>query len=169
MVTLKEKITVFAIAVLACFCFPADAQEVEEADNTVVFADSIAREIIDYSLQFMGKPYRRGSAGPNRFDCSGFTSFIFKSFGYKLSHGCTTQVREGTRVEIDELQTGDLIFFKGRSVKSSRVGHVGIVIENKGSGNITFIHAACHGGIRIDDLNTLYYNSRYVTGLRVLI
>ncbi|GHS98214.1 hypothetical protein FACS189421_06390 [Bacteroidia bacterium] len=169
MAPLKAKLTVVVIVVLSCFFLPAYTQEIEIEDNTVLSSDSVAREIVDYSLQFMGKPYGRGSAGPNRFDCSGFTSFIFKSFGYKLSHGCVNQVTEGMRVAIDELQTGDLIFFKGRNTKSKKVGHVGIVVTNEGSGNITFIHAAYHGGIRIDDMNSAYYNSRYVTGLRVLM
>jgi hypothetical protein len=129
---------------------------------------SLAQNIIDYSQQFIGKPYRRGSKGPNTFDCSGFTSFIFGNFGYNLSQGCVTQVKEGTKVNKKELKTGDLIFFKGRNAKSSGVGHVGIVISNDGRGDITFIHAS-RRGVRIDQLSaSVYYAPRYVTGLRVL-
>jgi cell wall-associated NlpC family hydrolase len=128
---------------------------------------SFTESIIDYSKNYLGYPYRRGTHGPNSFDCSGFTSFIFKNFGYNLSSGCITQVNQGTKIDKEELRTGDLIFFKGRDTKSSRVGHVGIVISNN-NGNITFIHA-CNRGVIIEDLdNSPYYKPRYVTGLRII-
>jgi poly-gamma-glutamate capsule biosynthesis protein CapA/YwtB (metallophosphatase superfamily)/cell wall-associated NlpC family hydrolase len=131
-------------------------------------SDLIVQDIISFSKQYIGRPYHRGSKGPNAFDCSGFTSFIFRKFGYNLSPGCVTQVKEGAKIGKEDLQAGDLIFFKGRNAESSRVGHVGLVISNKGAGNITFIHASRRGVI-IDDLNSsAYYKPRYVTGLRVL-
>jgi hypothetical protein len=127
-----------------------------------------AQEIIDFSKQFIGKPYRRGSKGPNSFDCSGFTSYIFKKFGYHLSGACVSQIHQGKQVDKKELKTGDLIFFKGRNAQSSRVGHVGIVVDNDGDGNLTFIHASRRGVI-IDNLgNSAYYQPRYVAGVRVL-
>jgi cell wall-associated NlpC family hydrolase len=129
---------------------------------------SVAETIIDFSKQYLGSRYRRGTTGPKTFDCSGFTSFVFKNFGYNLSPGCVTQVNQGTRIDKEELKTGDLIFFKGRNAKSSRVGHVGIVVANNGNGSITFIHA-CRRGVIIEELSSsVYYKPRYVTGLRVL-
>ena len=130
--------------------------------------DSIAQSIIDYSKQFMGTPYRRGSKGPKAFDCSGFTSFVFKNFGYKLGGSCVVQINEGIRVAKEELRTGDLIFFKGRNAKLNRAGHVGIVVSNDGYGNISFIHASIKG-VKINDMNaSQYYKQRYITGLRIL-
>ncbi|MCL1938130.1 MAG: CapA family protein [Candidatus Azobacteroides sp.] len=128
----------------------------------------LAQDVINYSMQFIGTPYHRGTQGPTSFDCSGFTSFIFHNFGYKLSPGCVTQVNQGIKIDQKELRTGDLIFFKGRNANSERVGHVGIVVSNKGGGDITFIHASSRGVI-LDKLNSSsYYKPRYVTGLRVL-
>lgn len=127
----------------------------------------IAREIINYSKQFIGARYRRGAKGPNVFDCSGFTSYVFKKFGIDLSGACVVQVNQGISVKKDELQTGDLIFFKGRNIKSSRIGHVGIVVSNN-DGSIKFIHA-CNRGVTIDELDkSSYYRPRYVKGARVL-
>ncbi|MDR0865493.1 MAG: CapA family protein [Candidatus Symbiothrix sp.] len=127
-----------------------------------------ADEIIQFSKKYLGTPYRRGSKGPRSFDCSGFTSFVFNKFGYKLSPGCVTQVNQGTRIDKRELKTGDLIFFKGRNSRSSRVGHVGIVVSNNHFGDVKFIHAS-RRGIIIDSLESSdYYKARYVTGLRVL-
>ena len=128
----------------------------------------MVQNIIDFSKQFLGIPYRKGSKGPSAFDCSGFTSFVFANFGYLLSSSCVNQIHQGTKVILGELKTGDLIFFKGRDNKSSRVGHVGIVIENDETGNIKFIHA-CRRGVIIEELNkSVYYKTRYITGLRVL-
>jgi cell wall-associated NlpC family hydrolase len=126
------------------------------------------QNIIDYSRQFLGIPYRRGSKGPSAFDCSGFTAFIFKKFGYSLNSNCVSQINQGAKIMLNDLKTGDLIFFKGRNSKSSRAGHVGIVISNDETGNVKFIHA-CRRGVIIDELNrSAYYKARYITGLRVL-
>lgn len=146
--------------------------EIEEYTNPLSLyfetSSSLAKNIIDFSRQFIGKPYRRGSVGPNSFDCSGFTSYVFKKFGYNLNRTCLSQINQGEKVEKENLKTGDLIFFKGRNAKSSRAGHVGIVVDNDSSGNLTFIHASRRGVI-IDNLShSEYYKPRYITGLRVL-
>ncbi|MDL2222971.1 CapA family protein [Bacteroidales bacterium OttesenSCG-928-M11] len=128
----------------------------------------IKQELIDYSKLYLGKPYRRGSKGPNYFDCSGFTSHVFESFGYKLGRTCTSQINQGKRIPKQELKPGDLIFFKGRNSKSSHAGHVGIVVDNN-NGDISFIHASSKRGIIIDNLEkSTYYQHRYITGLRVI-
>jgi cell wall-associated NlpC family hydrolase len=129
---------------------------------------ALTQNIIDFSKQFLGHSYRRGSKGPKTFDCSGFTSFVFKNFGYQLSPSCVTQVKQGVQVVKEELKTGDLIFFKGRNITSKYVGHVGIVVSNDENGNVVFIHA-CRRGVLIEELNkSPYYKPRYVTGLRIL-
>ena len=124
-------------------------------------------KIIDYSKRYLNYPYRSGSRGPEYFDCSGFTHFVFKKFGYTLSSDCASQLKEGTRIHRKDLKTGDLIFFKGRDMDSEHVGHVGIVLSNDRNGNITFIHA-CRRGVIIDELNKSdYYNNRYLIGMRI--
>jgi poly-gamma-glutamate capsule biosynthesis protein CapA/YwtB (metallophosphatase superfamily) len=132
--------------------------------------DSIlpVQNIIDFSKQFLGVPYRFGSKGIKSFDCSGFTAFVFGNFGYNIGATCISQIRQGIKVVKEELQIGDLIFFKGRNSKSDKAGHVGIVVSNDEDGNIKFIHA-CNRGVIIDELNKApYYKQRYITGLRIL-
>jgi cell wall-associated NlpC family hydrolase len=140
----------------------------QETEDKKEMNGEIAETIVDFSKQYLGLPYGWGSEGPEAFDCAGFTSFVFKSFGYGLSSGCVNQIHQGTKVKKEELKTGDLIFFKGKNTRSKRVGHVGIVVANQGNGNITFIHA-CRRGVIIDNLSSsAYYKPRYVTGLRIL-
>ncbi len=138
-----------------------------DADSKNHRKDFLARDIIEYSKKYLNHPYRRGTRGPKTFDCSGFTHYVFKHFGYDLNAGCTSQIHQGTKIKKEDLETGDLIFFKGRNAKSSRVGHVGIVVSND-NGKISFIHA-CYRGVIIEELEkSAYYKPRYVTGLRVI-
>ena len=76
-------------------------------------AASISRidSILNFSKNYLGKPYRGGSAGPNSFDCSGFTSFVFSNFGRKLGRSSRDQAEQTPTVSNDEIQPGDLVFF----------------------------------------------------------
>ena len=71
----------------------------------------LGQAIVNYAEQFIGRPYVWGATGPNSFDCSGLTYYVYKHFGYYI--GCTTytQIDKGTPVSINNLQAGDLIFW----------------------------------------------------------
>lgn len=127
-------------------------------------------DMIGYAKKFIGTRYRRGGKSPKGgFDCSGFTSYVFDQFGIRLNNNSGSQFTQGTPVERMEVEPGDLVFFKGSASRSSRVGHVGIAIDNNPeTGEITFIHAATSGGIRIDKVTTPYYRARYLGARRVI-
>ena len=111
-------------------------------------------------MQYKGYPYVYGGAGPSSFDCSGFTQYVYKQFGYSLPHSARSQAYIGTRVSKDELRLGDLIIFTENG--SSDIGHVGIYI-----GNGSFIHASSPSvGVIVSSLYG-YYESRYITGVRI--
>lgn len=93
-----------------------------------------ASGLISYAYQFVGKRYVLGATGPDAFDCSGFTQFVFRKFGYNLTRTTYTQVNQGTYVPRDQLRPGDLVFTEG---PPSSPGHVGIYV---GSGQM--VHAA---------------------------
>lgn len=135
-----------------------------EEDSRAIISD-----MIGYAKGFIGTRYRRGGKSPKGFDCSGFTSYVFDQFGIKLNNNSGSQFTQGTSVDRQEVEPGDLVFFKGSASRSSRVGHVGIAIDNNpDTGEITFIHAATSGGIRIDKVSTPYYRSRYLGARRVI-
>ncbi len=66
----------------------------------------------------LGKPYVYGGSGPNNFDCSGLTAWAWKAAGVTLSHSAYTQWFETTRVQVDSVQPGDLLFFGKDGVES---------------------------------------------------
>lgn len=123
-------------------------------------------ELISFAKQYLGRPYVHGSKGPKAFDCSGFTSFVFKNFNISLSPSSRAQATQGVSVRREDVKAGDILVFQGRSGRS--VGHVAIAIDVDGRGDITFIHAAT-GGVRIDKMSEMaYYQKRYLGARRVI-
>lgn len=76
----------------------------------------------------IGKPYVYGGSGPDSFDCSGLTAWAWRAAGVRLSHSAYTQWFETTRVPIDQIQPGDLLFFGNDGVES--IHHNAIYIGN---------------------------------------
>ena len=132
-------------------------------DGTAVAASSsLGQQVADYGLQFLGTPYVYGGNGPSCFDCSGFTSYVYRHFGYTLNRTASGQLSNGVSVSKSELQPGDLVFFKDGGSKP--VSHVGIYI-----GGGQFIHASTSTyEVRINDLTSGYYNNVYVYARRIL-
>ena len=135
--------------------------ESENAQNNII------QDVIHLSSTFLGTPYRAGTSGPKTFDCSGFVSFLFNQFGLNLPRTCKSQMEQGVQIAKTELKPGDLVFFKGSNIKSSSIGHVGLVIENDDSQGVKFIHACRRGVIEEFLKDSQYYQGRYVTGVRL--
>lgn len=131
--------------------------------NQVALSDSI----INYGKLFLKTPYRYGSTGTSTFDCSGFTSHVYRNFGYDLNRSSVDQSRQFDSVDRSQLKAGDLVFFSGRK-RSKSVGHVGIVVAAKGNGEFEFIHAAMHKGVTISNSSESYYTKRFLKAGRVL-
>lgn len=133
------------------------------ADNPIVHPDSL----VSYAREYIGTPYGYGQSNGKRFDCSGFTSFVFRHYGYTLARSSREQYLEGDSVERGQWQVGDLVFFAGRNGGQSRVGHVGIVVESNGE-QFDFIHASTSRGVIVSHSTERYYASRYIGARRVL-
>lgn len=125
-------------------------------------ASSIGEKIVNIAKKYLGKPYKYGAAGPNSFDCSGFTYFVYKQVGINLARNSSGQAKNGTKVSRSDLQVGDLLIFT--VTRGSSPGHTGIYI-----GNNKFIHSSSgkSKGVVITDLNSGYYNQRFLYGRRV--
>jgi len=128
-----------------------------------------AEQIIAEAKKYLGYPYHYGSTGPSSFDCSGFTGFIFKKFGYKLGRSSRDQALDGRPVKggVKAMQKGDIVVFGSRGDRKA-VGHVGIFIEPDESGeDFYFIHAE-HSGVAITRWKYGYYASRFICARRIL-
>lgn len=122
--------------------------------------------LVNVAFSYYGNRYRRGGTGGAGFDCSGFTMVVFKEMGIKLPHTSAGQGLMGFDVSRQNIQKGDLILFRGGNRRSRRIGHVGIVISEKGE-PVKFIHSSTSEGVRVDQLDFAYYRNRYVKTVRL--
>ncbi|WP_163512642.1 NlpC/P60 family protein [Fodinicola acaciae] len=76
-----------------------------------IYVQNKGQQVVQMAYQYRGKPYRYGAAGPNSFDCSGYTLFIYGKFGKRLPHSATSQSHYGTAVSRSQMKPGDLMLF----------------------------------------------------------
>lgn len=134
-------------------------------------ADSpLAMAMVDYASKFIGTRYRSGASGPSAFDCSGFTSYVFKNFGITLSRSSRTQYLEGEKVSIENVKPGDLLFFSSRGSGRGRVGHVAMVVSvDNEAGTCRFIHASTKRGVVYQNFpDGGYYQRNFIGARRIL-
>ena len=117
--------------------------------------------IIALAKKQLGKPYEWGAEGPNTFDCSGLTYYLYKQHGITLPRTSKAQATAGYQVSKSNLKPGDLVFF---NTNGSGISHVGIYI---GNGNM--IHSTKPGDVvKTTNINSSYYASKYVTARRII-
>ena len=126
-------------------------------------------ELLDYAKTFIGVPYRLGAGGPNLFDCSGFTLYVYREFGFTLPHNSQAQFKMSRPVEsFSDLRKGDLVFFGSRG-SIREIGHVGIVVDvDLDRGMFRFIHASTSNGVEIQRSTLPYFMMRYIGAGRIL-
>lgn len=135
-----------------------EAEEVKKVQEQA--SSSTADKLISIAKSKIGSPYVYGATGPYSFDCSGFTSYVYRQMGISLPRVASSQAYAGKTVSKADLQKGDLVFFN----TYGGISHVGIYI-----GGGSFVHASSYGsGVKISSLYESYYASRYVTASRYL-
>jgi len=121
-----------------------------------------AASLIASALGLLGIGYRMGGSSPSSgFDCSGMVGYVFRNaVGLSLPRRAEEISRVGTKVTRDQLQPGDLVFYK---TLRRAFSHVGIYL-----GNNRFIHAPSAGGaVRVDDMTEHYWAARFTGARRV--
>ena len=118
-------------------------------------------KVIDLAKKQMGKPYVWGAQGPNSFDCSGLTHYVYKNaVGIALPRVSRDQAAVGTYVSRGSLKPGDLVFFGANNY----ISHVGLYI-----GDNQMIHAPQPGDVvKITRIDVGYHANRYITARRII-
>ena len=142
--------------------FPGANTPPPESRNTPSTTDTAGRvDLIATAMALRGTPYRNGGTDPSRgFDCSGFVQWVFAQHGTILPRATREQYDEGRKLDRDDVQAGDLVFFETVSRGPS---HVGIAL---GAGQ--FVHApSSRGVVRVESYTSGYWASRWVGARRV--
>ena len=113
------------------------------------FGDRVVAEAAKHD----GKDYRYGATGPDAFDCSGYTQYVFRSLGVAIPRTSGDQYAASTKVAKADKRPGDLIAF---TTSSGRVTHVGIYA----GGNDMWVASTGSDRVRLQDI----YTERYVVG-----
>ena len=129
-------------------------------------AKALRKSILHRAKKHLGAPYGYGSTGPHKFDCSGFTTYVFGKEGVNLPRTSGTQYKQGQEIkQVSKLKPADLVFF---NTSGNGVSHVGIVTEAMPKeGNFLFIHASSHG-VKVDEYQSSYYKPRYLGARRII-
>ena len=137
-----------------------ESKQTEQTETTpaatVAPTGSQGADVVAFAKQYLGYKYVAGGSSPSTgFDCSGFTSYVYKNFGISLNRTSSGQRSNGVAVDKANLQPGDILCFSG---------HVGLYM-----GDNQFIHASNpKGGVKINSLSDSYYVKNYITARRVL-
>ena len=121
-----------------------------------------AQQVCDTAVKYLGTPYVYGGSSPKGFDCSGFTSYVYKECGVTLNRTSRDQFSNGVAVSKDELKPGDLVFFS-RVGSVNSINHVGLYV-----GNGKMIHSPETGKVvSYASINEGYYLRTYVGARRI--
>jgi len=140
-------------------------QMMEEAarvlEEEIETAANLRDSVLEVAFSFEGTPYVWGGSSPSGFDCSGYVSYIMAKHGIVLPRTAAAMFRSVDKIESDELQPGDLVFFTTYKPGAS---HVGIFV-----GDSTFIHAPASGRtVSSDRMDAGYWKSRFIGAATVL-
>ena len=158
-----------------------EQERIEEIDNfdflyengnddlNVGYESLTINNLLDEAMSHIGARYRSGSKGPKVFDCSGFTSYVFRQVeGTEIGCSSRDQYARNIPVSRSEMQRGDLVFFTSPS-SGRNVGHVGIVVDvDPINRTFNFIHASSSEGVKISNSNDGFYARRFIGVRRVL-
>ncbi|MCZ4244515.1 C40 family peptidase [Pedobacter punctiformis] len=125
--------------------------------------------LINFAKSMLGIPYHYATSNPKiGFDCSGFVSYVFGNFGFKVPRSSVEFSSTGKETSLENVKVGDVLIFTGTNPKVRRIGHVGIVYSIDDDG-IKFIHSTsgkAHG-VTITEFND-YYKSRFMKVVSIL-
>jgi LysM repeat protein len=137
----------------------------ENEEPNIVRDATFVNLLILKASENIGTRYRPGGTTTEGFDCSGLMCYTFGSYDIKLPRTSIEMASYGSKIDTENAQKGDLIFFKTNG--RSRINHVGMVVEVLDD-EIKFIHSSTHGGVIISSTKESYYKKSLAQVNRVL-
>lgn len=141
----------------------------EQNDDDYVASDEdtsyLVKQLINTASDNLGANYKAGGTTSDGFDCSGLMYATFKKFDIILPRSSVDMAKIGRVLNPNEIQKGDLIFFKtnGKNV----INHVGMVIEVTAD-EIKFIHSSTQKGVIVSSTKEPYYERTFTQANRIL-
>jgi len=129
--------------------------------SLVLLPASASADPVDFAARQIGRPYVWGAEGPNAFDCSGLTQYVYQRFGVDLPRRAISQSKVGDLIGRG-LQRGDLLFFSTDS-RQSTVTHVGIYE----GGGVMIEASKRYGRVRRDRIDDAYWVERFMFARRI--
>jgi hypothetical protein len=160
----KSLICIICSAIIALLTSPVWAKK----NPSVSLLSSVGlseRQFEDEVKEYLGTPYRKGGTSTKGFDCSGFARTVYdRILGIDLPHNSGDQFNDSAlqKINTQELQTGDLVFFAGSGKKKKkRINHVGVYLSDG-----EFIHASSTEGVMVSSLDDKYWKKRFAGSKR---
>ena len=137
---------------------PGDSHE----EEILAMAYSAESELEQAAFNFLSTPYRFGGTSRRGIDCSSFVQQVFREVDVNLPRSAREQFRVGTKIDRDDLQPGDLVFFRTYAKFPS---HVGIYL-----GDNKMIHASSRSRrVVVTSLDLPYYRKRFIGAKRITL
>lgn len=161
-----KKYLILAILVLFQNHLYAKTHHVSKTTHPFLVIDKSAEvsksKIIEKAQEYLGVSYGFGNKNELKTDCSGFTQQVFKEFGLSLPGSAALQSKYGSKVDLKDLQVGDLLFYRTYKREPS---HVAIY-----AGNGQIIHASYRSKkVQYDDIDKGYYKQRFMYAKRLAL
>lgn len=139
-------------------------------DDYIASSDNssyVVKQLINTAESNLGSGYRTGGTNPDSgFDCSGLMFSTFKKFDISLPRSSNDMSKVGRKLDDDEIQKGDLIFFKTNGKRV--INHVGMVTEVSND-EIKFIHSSTQKGVIISSTKEPYYGRTFAQANRIIV
>lgn len=131
-----------------------------------VSKDSPAFTVIETAKTYRGTPYRYGGTTRSGIDCSALVFHSYNAVGVNLPRRSEDQSKLGQKINLNQVQPGDLLFF-ATGKKKNQVTHSGIVTEIA-KDDIRFIHSSTSLGVTEDFLSNRYWTNAFLFAKRIL-
>lgn len=143
-------------------CDVASSETRKLAYYSAVDALALRAQILKLTQKQLGARYVMGGSRPGAFDCSGLSYYIYGKQGISLHRGGSSQPGDGIVVAKEDLQIGDLVFFREPG-ESYVMSHMGIY-----AGDNRIIHASSSKGVTYADLDSYWFKDYYLCARRII-